>query len=453
MVNIPPGESIDVHIAVSYDGGFAGPVEVGVETPPSGISASSPLVLGTGDSAFGVITLTSAPSAEILTPAAVNLVPYAAPGAVDLHDDRVLVTVHDSGGDFDPGFGVEGQVSLLQGIADLKELPDGSMLVAGYSPSKPASICRLDPSGALDSSFASGGCVCVMNAGSAWVSRLLLTPDGIVFAGGSHLDPLVGRLTFDGQLDDSFGDHGLLRFSPAAAASEDSARALATDGSDLLVGGAILGSGGFLTWVTPTGRVDEAHAIDGTARLEDRYGITGIVAYPTSDRIIVSDDTGLHAFTPGGDVDTAYGELGDVPLTRPGVVARDGTDVLVPRDLPEMLPVTRVSSEGDVTFVSNDDVPGDENYWGLWPEMLSVAQDGSIVFAGDAEGVAVGRRSSIDTVDPWFGCYGVRYYFERWGHAGVRALHDGRIAIYGSIGGDDDDGPHPPWGFVWVVFP
>ena len=104
-------------------------------------------------------------------------------------------------------------------IRDLIELPDGSIIAAGYQNSEPGTdqvpaLYKFYSDGTPDSDFGINGAIFLPNEGS--FNCLLNLPDGSFYVGGyertDDYDLLIQKYLSDGTLDTSFGDAGTLSF-------------------------------------------------------------------------------------------------------------------------------------------------------------------------------------------------------------------------------------------------
>lgn len=129
-----------------------------------------------------------------------------------------LALVHyNSNGSLDNGFGLNGKVvteiGIEAGLNDLKILPDGKILAAGYSfdgNQNYGLIVRYLANGNLDSNFGNGGFVL---SNDAFFTALAVQPDGKIVTTGTLVSNgdrlIVMRFLKDGAADNSFGFHGL----------------------------------------------------------------------------------------------------------------------------------------------------------------------------------------------------------------------------------------------------
>jgi uncharacterized delta-60 repeat protein len=212
----------------------------------------------------------------------------------------VLIVRIDADGSLDPSLGGTGMVmdKPLEGVlADVATLPDGRIEIVSNLPM----VVRLMPDGSPDMSFGDGGRVTLPALKGRQTSAIALQSDGSVFLGGSVLDPtsresdafFLARLDPDGALDPTLGGEGIA----------------ATD----------LGS-------APGTRVE---ALDLALMPNGDAVLVGKV--PPREGPATAAAIGIAAFTPGGDLDPAFGEAGIV-VARPMEMAQDSVaDVLAAR--------------------------------------------------------------------------------------------------------------------------
>ncbi|HJQ67743.1 MAG TPA: delta-60 repeat domain-containing protein [Blastocatellia bacterium] len=175
-------------------------------------------------------------------------------------DDFALVR-YNPNGSLDPTFGSSGMVrtdfndSGDQAFAMALQ-PDGKIILAGYTKRADTNyrfaLARYEASGALDSSFGSGGKAVNEIFGSFEESAraVAVQPDGkIVVAGGGQAGFLVVRYNADGTLDGSFGDGGVNKTDFSDFTDEDgevvgaSAEAVAIQADGKIVAGGNLNKG------------------------------------------------------------------------------------------------------------------------------------------------------------------------------------------------------------------
>jgi len=236
-------------------------------------------------------------------------------------------------GDLDPSFGSDGSVVSSTGTAASAAvlLPDGRLVIGGSTavdlPIQDFRLTRLDPNGAVDPTFGSGGvAVTDFGGGPDAGSALLRQPDGLLvqagtaFAAGSGTIFAAARFDADGTLDPMFGIGGRAGVDfPVSTVDRLTAVGRQSDGKLVLAGDTTHGS----TRRAALARLD----VDGT--LDATFGTGGIVEAlapgTTStrafallvlpdDRLIVagesSDGAVLLRFDGDGALDATFGTGG-----------------------------------------------------------------------------------------------------------------------------------------------
>jgi uncharacterized delta-60 repeat protein len=125
---------------------------------------------------------------------------------VAVGNDSYLVR-YNSNGSLDTTFGSQGLVVVPSGfsVQSLLIQPSDGDIVAGGSYNSDFALLRYTPSGALDSTFGSGGEVVTSGAAATVVALALENVD--IVAGGTGV---VARYTLSGNLDTTFGSGGIV---------------------------------------------------------------------------------------------------------------------------------------------------------------------------------------------------------------------------------------------------
>ena len=285
-------------------------------------------------------------------------------------------------GELDPTFGDHGRVLVRVGensdTADAVVQPDGKVILAGWvSDAQPAQAgtaflaVRLNSNGILDNSFGDHGVVrtriSLGERDSAYASAIALGPGGsIVVAGtaykeGVH-DVAVVRYTPSGALDTGFSDDGIktLDLGPDSRLADV---AVQSDGKIVAVGNA--GHGFLVLRLLPNGGLD------------DTFGSRGIVDSNVGDPSYRDSAAGIEIL-PDGAIVVAGTADWDYPSYIP-----------VPTDFA----VVRYSSNGqrDPAFGVDGIVvtPGPQ---GEWAAGLVAAPDGKIIVVGSQGWPSAGPR-------------------------------------------------------------
>jgi uncharacterized delta-60 repeat protein len=235
--------------------------------------------------------------------------------------------------------------SSTDGIRAIAIQPDGKIVAAGYTYTRPGSdfaLARYNPDGTLDATFGNGGKVStVFFGGPDTVHAIAIQPDGKIVVAGD-VTPASGGSLFglarynpNGSLDPTFGSGG--RVTTAFSGSNDSAHAVF-----ILPGGQILAAGHglngnrndfFVARYDSNGNLDPTFgnggkavaAIPGTDELS-----TGAALHPDG-RIVVCGETSsgppfsnfaLVRFNRDGSLDPTFGNGGFVSTSFAGIANR-----------------------------------------------------------------------------------------------------------------------------------
>lgn len=223
-------------------------------------------------------------------------------------------------------------------------------------------ICRLLPTGALDTAYGAGGCaVSVSNRSAdafAGVTGLVLDGDAAIFTGSTTVNGQSGgfgavRMTAAGEPDPAFGDDGIVRLQPVNNGFGAGLAVAMRPDRRLVFAFAPGGGPGSLLQLLPDGRLDTSFGGDGvisrTGSDDDQdiaasalpavaQSIVDIALQPDGKivalaRISLSDFTGpqLGRFLADGRQDTGFGDV--------GVLLR-GPDAAIPNNDPGALALT-----------------------------------------------------------------------------------------------------------------
>jgi len=189
---------------------------------------------------------------------------------------------------------------------DMLALPDNSLLVAGYydeeSPTALSGVSRngivykIDSSGTLDSSFATGGFLTYGEKGYTTLFNIATTSDGNIFLSGTTGEDFfspdqvfVLKLTSDGDIDTTFGTNGIAYHNFTGYDSQSFGMAIQSDG-DIILGCRVTNSQeqryGLVSFDS-NGDLDTSFATGG-AYLSDNLSY---ISPPVHNVVVQSDDT------------------------------------------------------------------------------------------------------------------------------------------------------------------
>lgn len=240
-------------------------------------------------------------------------------------------SLHATPGDLDLTFNVTGKVVTPIGpgydsAQSVAVQSDGKIVVAGFAnngSNHDFALVRYTDSGALDTSFGSGGKVTTaIGSGDDYGQSVAMQSDGkIVVAGrariGSNQDFALVRYMVGGALDTSFGTGG--KVTTAIGSGNDSGYSVVvqSDGKIVVAGD----SGGNIALVryTDTGALDASFGIGGkvtTDMIGGSFDNGYSVVLQSDGKIVVAgsstSDIALVRYTDSGALDTSFGIGGKV---------------------------------------------------------------------------------------------------------------------------------------------
>lgn len=301
--------------------------------------------------------------------------------------------------------------------AALAVQPDGKLVVAGWANPGGVLVTRFEADGGLDPSFGSSG-RSVSAADSGGANSVVIDAEGrILVLAPQHLFRLLG----DGQLDDSFGDHGVV----ALTSGQFAALALQPDGMIVVGGRTSATPWSFqLERLQSDGAPDPRFGSGGVVTTAFQYfaDIRGLALQPDGRILAIGADTdalggngtnvlALARYLSDGQLDPSFGSGGRVRTDSCGGVT-GGASVAVSGDgriTAAATSLVRYLADGslDPSFAGGKPVP-----LGFNASKLILQPDGATVVAG--EGVlnrsidgAVVRFLPDGTVDRKFGVGGV----------------------------------------------
>lgn len=236
------------------------------------------------------------------------------PGVLlSIQERNFFLIRYNADGSLDESFGDEGYVDFnvsdgVQGdiISDIALDNEGRIVVCGqanilYFPDQhfDFALARFSADGEIDDSFGDGGVV-ITDAGSTTegASALVIQPDGkIVIAGSSYVDDydqdyFIIRYNSNGTKDEDFGTAGIFIASYGTSFDGCSDIALQGDGSFIAAGAASQdGQNGFgVVKITPDGEYDETFGTGGKFFHAVNDGLTfgGNIAMQPDGKIIIA---------------------------------------------------------------------------------------------------------------------------------------------------------------------
>ncbi|WP_295823661.1 hypothetical protein, partial [uncultured Deinococcus sp.] len=243
--------------------------------------------------------------------------------------------------------------------------PDGKIVVGGQASFSTSTtgvdfaLARYLPSGALDTSFGTGGRVTTpvsSNAGSDKIFALALQGDRIVAAGGDVFQ--LTRYTAAGVLDTSFGTGGKVE---KVFPSSSGATSVVVDAEKRLVVGGQDQMNTAVVRLNENGALDTRFGSGGRTVLKlnpSNWNVTTGVAVQSDGKIVTggwvyegntsNDNFAVTRLTASGQVDTAFGTNGTT-VTKGGANTRSTARaaLLQPDD---RIPATRIVLAGDSDY-------------------------------------------------------------------------------------------------------
>lgn len=236
-------------------------------------------------------------------------------------------------GELDRSFGDGGKVTtkiaLGSGMTALALQPDGKLVAAGWAaleehpPDMRVALVRYLPDGQLDESFGEQGVV-VSRSDFGRIYSMAIQPDGRIVVAGEAMAGLgdsqfvVARYLPGGELDPTFGAYGILStdFSPGL----DAARAvlLQPDGRIVAAGSGRTGSYAVVARYLPDGELDPSFGAGGKATTTGGMTASSAALQPDG-RIVLAGgvlsmkpELAVARLLPDGSPDRSFGEDGQV---------------------------------------------------------------------------------------------------------------------------------------------
>jgi uncharacterized delta-60 repeat protein len=374
--------------------------------------------------------------------------------------------------DLDPGFGQNGRLTLDE--SDLARAlalqPDGKILVAGDVPTntpgqRDGVVYRLNPSGALDQSFALGGAVRLQPGGLGGASGLALQPDGRILAtgpGSPNDDAMAYRLDPNGSPDQTFGQNGVYAID-SGADERAFALALQPDGKILVAGltysTTTARANPVVYRLTPGGTLDDGFGIGGTFRIDSAGSESAMaLALQPDGKIVVAGATTandnsavVYRLNANGTLDDSFGQGGRFGIDEGGaeypraLVRQPDGRILVAgytsrSDNTSDAFVYRLDANGtlDPAFgqggrLGIDDGPSNAAYAAALQPDGKILVAGFMLAGGDADAV-VYRLNRDGSLDPGFDADGARPIDGGGGEIAdaLAVQRDGRIVVAGA---------------------
>jgi len=210
---------------------------------------------------------------------------------------------------------------------------DGKIVVAGGIPDgnghglSSFAVARFLSNGSLDPTFGKNGIAAIAGSGGTYTS-VVIQPDGKIVAAGGQ----VARYNTNGALDSSFGKKGVVSLGEFFLAT-----VVALEGNgDILVGGNLIDSNGFVGRLLPNGTVDASFGLGQLTPGITDIGVvtvTGLATLSNGD-IVAGGNTGgalVAALTSGGQLDLNFGLNAQMftPAAAAGLALGSNGDILV----------------------------------------------------------------------------------------------------------------------------
>lgn len=226
VIRVRQGETADVVVAVSREGGLSGPIDVTILGLPSGVTAN-PVTLGPLENR-STVTITAAETAPLGGPGRITVVAsyYSADRHASLAFAYGDAFVVGAPGALDITFGTSGSVqrhvtNTEEDANDIAIDPKNRIVVVGEGVSTDGTVAgtrftgwalRLTPRGDTDESFGTGGVLTNFGTPSSSVYTLALVGNspvvGVNLPGASSVSSYVRKLLESGSNDPHFGSGG-----------------------------------------------------------------------------------------------------------------------------------------------------------------------------------------------------------------------------------------------------
>jgi uncharacterized delta-60 repeat protein len=258
-------------------------------------------------------------------------------------DLRVAAARLKRDGSLDPTFSGDGKKLLSWGALSramaVRVLANGKIVLAGFSGPEGGNIqvARLNPNGAIDTTFGTGGTAAVDFGGDDFGLAMAVQANGRILVAGrsSAAGAVVARLRANGALDPDFGAGGRVTLPGGGSAS---VVLVAADRKIVVAGNAGGSQAMTVTRLNPNGSLDAAFGAGGTATIEfgptadlandavlQRDGKTVVAGYTQAD-----EDVAVARLDRDGSLDATFGTVGRATVDFGGVATFGNAVALQP---------------------------------------------------------------------------------------------------------------------------
>ena len=186
-----------------------------------------------------------------------------------LSSDETLIARFEADGDPDPTFSTDGYdiIDLAPGsdyVEDLVVLPDGDILLVGWTTGPTAFLARYNSNGTIDSGFGTGGYQAIDGTGSEVLYAAVRQGSKILISGRYEDMAAVLRVDSAGVLDGTFGIGGVSKLPTSANLT---GIALQRNGKIVAGGGSLLSTTAIATRMSASGVLDPSFGEGGVAEV------------------------------------------------------------------------------------------------------------------------------------------------------------------------------------------
>jgi len=329
-------------------------------------------------------------------------------------------------GHFDLPFANRGVLQLQMYGQQMAVQKDGSVVIVGYGSSDGAVQNlrweRVLAGGSADPSWGAGGVTTVpLPDYRDYPTTIAIADDRSIFGAGSVGHNMgAARLTSDGRIDLTFGDHGLARLIVTGVGDDEATvMAVQADGK-YIVGGSSRGRDGSLAAIArynADGSLDKTFGDSGSVRTQIPGSITSILI-DHAGRIVVGIGDSFVRFNADGSLDNSFGIGGRLVIAGANFLAQplpDGKFLSISTD-DAVLSVRRYDAQGapDPTFAGGNALKLVGLMSGTGSHVLITSNGQMLIaargFGTDPDSLAVPwvvwRLNSDGTLDQTFGKVG-----------------------------------------------